>query len=42
MTFLCLTSGPNEMIIYLLVAWSSLEVGDEGWIGPRKKLLGLC
>ena len=22
--------------------WSSLVVGDEGWIGPSKKLLCLC
>ena len=22
--------------------WSSLVVGDEGWIGPSRKLLCLC
>ena len=26
----------------LALAWRSLVVGDEGWIGPRKKLLCLC
>ena len=23
-------------------AWSSIVVGDESWIGPRRKLLCLC
>ena len=23
-------------------SWSSLVVGDEGWIGPSRKLLCLC
>ena len=26
----------------MVMSWSSLVVGDEGWIGPSKKMLCLC
>ena len=35
-------STTSHVKVVMAVLWSSLEVGDEGWIGPSKKRLCLC
>ena len=40
-SFFCFLSA-NCIFNLNVLPWSFLVVGDEGWIGPSRKLLSLC